>query len=128
MQIQLSGGKDKANMVDALEDDLVKRYESEKKEKDKLKQAASSGEANFMIFERHFEDKKEEQPPAAVEESKKESIGDNAPSSTEACSIDAEPFQFLDSPAAPSQTSAPPTQLQAQPLEQKKAADPKPNL
>jgi hypothetical protein len=37
MQIQLSGGKDKANMVDALEDDLVKRYESEKKEKDKLK-------------------------------------------------------------------------------------------
>ena len=53
-------------MVDALEDDLVKKYENEKKEKEKqqLKQAAEivkDGSNNFMIFERHFEDKHEEE-------------------------------------------------------------------
>ncbi len=32
-------------MIDALEDDLVKKYENEKKEK-----------KDFMIFERNFED------------------------------------------------------------------------
>lgn len=60
-------------MVDALEDDLVKKYENEKKEKEKLsKQAnavgnaeiAKDGPSNFMIFERHFEDKSEEEGAA----------------------------------------------------------------
>ena len=53
-------------MVDALEDDLVKKYENEKKEREKLSKQGNAGGAeidkdggpsNFMIFERHFEDK-----------------------------------------------------------------------
>ena len=48
-------------MVDALEDDLVKRYENEKKEKEsKGKAGEEAGPSNFMIFERHFEDKQDE--------------------------------------------------------------------
>jgi hypothetical protein len=61
-----------SNMVDALEDDLVKKYENEKKEKDKLSkqggnasaEIAKDGPSNFMIFERHFEDKSEEEGAA----------------------------------------------------------------
>lgn len=51
--------------MDALEDDLVNKFENEKKEKDKQKvQQPSTNEvkeaaSNFMIFERHFEDKRE---------------------------------------------------------------------
>ncbi len=45
-------------MVDALEDDLVKKYENEKKEKDRIaSENGGAGPNNFMIFERHFEDK-----------------------------------------------------------------------
>lgn len=58
-------------MVDALEDDLVKKYENEKKEKEKLsKQGGNAAEivkdgpSNFMIFERHFEVKSEEEGAA----------------------------------------------------------------
>jgi hypothetical protein len=58
-------------MVDALEDDLVKKYENEKKEKDKLSKQGNNaseivkdGPSNFMIFERHFEDKSEEEGAA----------------------------------------------------------------
>ena len=57
-------------MVDALEDDLVKKYENEKKEKDKLSKQGGNAEivkdgpSNFMIFERHFEDKSEEEGAA----------------------------------------------------------------
>jgi hypothetical protein len=65
LQIQLSSSPKNAltkgansSIVDAVEDDLVKKYENEKKEKDKImantKQEAAN---NFMIFERHFEDK-----------------------------------------------------------------------
>ena len=108
-------------MVDALEDDLVKKYENEKKEKDKLSkqggnaaaaEIAKDGPSNFMIFERHFEDKLEEEGAAQdggtgqiEEELKKEDLsmssnGMNNQSNSETCSIDAEPFQFLDSPKA----------------------------
>jgi hypothetical protein len=56
-------------MVDALEDDLVKKYENEKKEKEKLSKQGNAeivkdGPSNFMIFERHFEDKSEEEGAA----------------------------------------------------------------
>jgi len=43
-----------------MEDDLVKKYENEKKEKDRIATEGNSASAapnNFMIFERHFEDK-----------------------------------------------------------------------
>jgi hypothetical protein len=69
-----------------------------------------------MIFERHFEDKLDEAPSIGdgmliiEEEIKKEDLsmssgggcGINNQSNSETCSIDAEPFQFLDSPKAPS--------------------------
>ena len=41
-----------------MEDDLVKKYENEKKEKERIaNEGSGSGPNNFMIFERHFEDK-----------------------------------------------------------------------
>ena len=41
-----------------MEDDLVKKYENEKKEKERLaNENSGAGQNNFMIFERHFEDK-----------------------------------------------------------------------
>lgn len=111
----------KSNIVDAMEDDLVKKYENEKKEKDRMDKEGG-GTSNFMIFERHFEDKTEEGEQQVVdstkvnlpltsngtvantvvdEEIKKEDLSSsssiNQPVS-ETCSIDAEPFQFLDSP------------------------------
>jgi hypothetical protein len=50
-----SGG---ASVVDAMEDDLVKKYENEKKEKERIaNEGGGTGPNNFMIFERHFEDK-----------------------------------------------------------------------
>lgn len=50
-----SGG---GSVVDALEDDLVKKYENEKKEKERIAtENGGAGPNNFMIFERHFEDK-----------------------------------------------------------------------
>lgn len=50
-------------MVDALEDDLVKKYENEKKEKDRIaSENGCAGPNNFMIFERHFEDKEIVEP------------------------------------------------------------------
>ena len=41
-----------------MEDDLVKKYENEKKEKEWIAiEGGGAGPNNFMIFERHFEDK-----------------------------------------------------------------------
>lgn len=63
-------------MVDALEDDLVKKFEKESQEKLKNKTQTTNGSSatqeeakaaangpvdNFKIFERHYEDGKEEQ-------------------------------------------------------------------
>lgn len=45
-------------MVDALEDDLVKKFENEKKEKESAATKKGSENNNFMIFERHFEEGK----------------------------------------------------------------------
>ena len=59
----LSKGAGAGSIVDAMEDDLVKKYENEKKEKDRIATEGSQGNSasaapnNFMIFERHFEDK-----------------------------------------------------------------------
>ena len=56
----LSKGAGAGSIVDAMEDDLVKKYENEKKEKDRIATEgnyASAAPNNFMIFERHFEDK-----------------------------------------------------------------------
>jgi len=74
----------------------------------------ANGPSNFMIFERHFEDKQDEANNIGdgmltmEEEIKKEDLsmssgggcGINNQSNSETCSIDAEPFQFLDSPKA----------------------------
>lgn len=40
-----------------MEDDLVKKYENEKKEKERIASENGAAPNNFMIFERHFEDK-----------------------------------------------------------------------
>ena len=88
MQIQLSSSpksKMLGSMVDALEDDIVKKLETEHKEKEKMLQMKNENKDKYMIFERHFEDGKEE---PKKEESKEEKVKD---------SIDAEPFQFLES-------------------------------
>ena len=56
----LSKGAGAGSIVDAMEDDLVKKHENEKKEKDRIATEGNSASAapnNFMIFERHFEDK-----------------------------------------------------------------------
>jgi hypothetical protein len=60
MQLSSSPKAAGSKMVDAVEDDLVKRYENEKKEKEKQENAT------FMIFERHFEDKSESGTTAEV--------------------------------------------------------------
>ena len=77
-----------SNMVDALEDDLVKKFENEKKEKDN-KLNKDGGPDNFMIFERHFEEGKEEEGPVKKEEL---SVNSGGQPNTETCSIEAEPF------------------------------------
>jgi hypothetical protein len=62
------------------------------------------GGDNFMIFERHFEDKADSDINEDVLSIKKSDLSDssNNPTNSETCSIDAEPFQFLDSPKVPS--------------------------
>ena len=63
MQLQVSNSPkssgSKSLIGDALEDDLVKRYEDEKIEREKLKSNELSNGTNFLIFERHFEDGKD---------------------------------------------------------------------
>ena len=62
LQIQLNSSPKNAikgtnNVVDAVEEEMVKKFENEKKEKERQASSAQEPANNFMIFERHFEDK-----------------------------------------------------------------------
>ncbi len=58
--INIPGG----NLIDALEDDLVSKYENQYKEKKEQQKKTDDAQTiqkqeTYMIFERHFEDEKD---------------------------------------------------------------------